>query len=208
MGCPGRTPVTLAEQCCFLPVTIDENALGQLGLSHRPELQRDHGLITSAKADVATAVSAQRLDAFLFVGSVAWNGPFAIGAGFTLPLFDWGPSRLEHQRTCTALAAQQQRLQVTSLGITRDIREAIAAVKSTTAQVATLHDEELIPAEKLKDIAIAGYQKGEKKCLDVFDAYHNLRTVQGEYYTAISAYRTALATLEWAVGTPVCAATP
>ncbi len=92
---------------------------------------------------------------------------------------------------------------MTRLGIKKDIREAIIAVRSAEAQITALHDQELIPAEKLKEMAVTGYQQGEIKYLDVLDACRTLRTVQEEYYTAIAAYRTALATLEWSVGTTI-----
>lgn len=209
MGSPESTSVILADKLCDVLVTLDEHELSRLGLSRRPELQRDQGLITSAEGDVATACAAGRPDVFFGVGSVGWNtSPFGIFAGITLPLFDWGSTRLEQQRACSALASQKEQLQVTSLGIKKDISEALIAVQSAEAQIAALHDQELIPSEKLKDKAITGYQKGEKKCLDVLDACHNLRVAQGEYYTAIAAYRTALATLDWAVGTTACPPTP
>ncbi len=209
MGSPESTPVILADKLCDVLFTLDERELSRLGLSCRPELQRDQGLITSAQGDVATACAAGRPDVFFGVGSVGWNtSPFGIFAGITLPVFDWGATRLEHQRACSALASQQAQLAVTRLGIKKDVREAIITVQSAEAQITALHDQELIPAEKLKEIAMTGYRKGEKKCLDVLDACHNLRSAQGEYYTAIATYRTALATLDWAVGMQACPSTP
>jgi len=208
MGRDPNTPITLADTLAYTPVTLDGDALLQQGLANRPELLRDLAMVTAASGEVDAARAARRPDVAVQVRQESWNGDGGVGLGISLPLLDWGSARADRDRTQATVTAQQHRLEATRLAVRQEIITAIIAARSAEAQIITMRDQVLSPSATLAQMATTGYQEGAMTYLEVLEARRTLRAVNIEYLTALSDYRTALAQVEWAVGTTIHPTTP
>jgi cobalt-zinc-cadmium efflux system outer membrane protein len=203
MGRDQNTPITLADTLVYTPVVLDGDALLQLGLAYRPELVREQALVTAASGEVDAARAARRPDLAVQVRRESWNGDGGVGLGISLPLLDWGSARADRERAQATVTAQERRLEATRLTVRQEISATVIAARSAETQIITLRDQVLKPAETLAQMATTGYQEGAMTYLEVLEARRTLRAVKIEYLSALGEYRTALAQVEWAVGTPV-----
>lgn len=201
LGRDPNTPMRLTESLTYTPVTLQDKVLLQQGVAHRPELRRDQALITAASGEVDAARAAQRPDVAIQVRRESWDGDGGVGLGISLPLVDWGSARAERDRAQAVVTAQQRRLDATRLLVRQEISTALIATHSAEAQIRTLRDQVLAPADKLAQMATTGYEEGAMTYLEVLEARRTLRAAHIEYLTALGEYQTALAQLEWAVGT-------
>jgi cobalt-zinc-cadmium efflux system outer membrane protein len=206
MGRAPNTPMTLTETLTYTPVTLQYEVLLQHGVTHRPELRREQALVTATSGEVDAARAAQRPDVAIQVRREAWDGDGGIGLGISLPLVDWGSARAERDRAQAMVTAQQHRLDATRLLVQQEISAALIATRSAETQIRTLRDQVLAPADKLAQMATTGYQEGAMTYLEVLEARRTLRAAHIEYLTTLGEYQTALAQLEWAVGTTLPAA--
>ncbi|HEY3380089.1 MAG TPA: TolC family protein [Armatimonadota bacterium] len=208
MGRNPNTPITLADTLAYSPMTLDDDTLIQQGIANRPELLRDQALVAAASGEVDAARAARRPDVAVQVRRESWHGDGGVGLGISLPLIDWGAARAERDRARASVTAQQRRVEATRLAVRQEISAAVIAARSAEAQIITLRDQVLKPAETLAQMASTGYQEGAMTYLEVLEARRTLRAVNVEYLSALGEYRTALAQVEWATGTTLRPAPP
>ncbi len=200
MGRDPSTPMTLADAFTVPSMTFDEATLYRLADAQRPELASAQATITVAQADVDAARAARRPDLAVQVRQEEWAGSGGVGLGVSLPLVDWGSAKAERRRAEATVVAQEKRVEATRLAIRRDIATTLIAVRGAAAQLQTLRDQVLQPAEKLAAMAQLGYQEGATNYLEVLEARRTLRAVNAEYLATLGEYHKALAQLTWAVG--------
>lgn len=201
MGRDPVTPVTAADTLAYAAYNVEN--ITPLNAA-RPEIVRAQAEVVAATGDVAATRAARRPDVAVHFNMEEWNSTPAFGLAFLLP-FDWGSSRADTQRAQAELCARQQLVEAARLDAAGDVQTARIAIRSADAQIMTLRNQVLQPAQQLAELTTLGYCEGAMTYLDVLEARRTLREACAEYYTALTDYQIALAQLTWAMG---CAPLP
>lgn len=206
LALPEDAPLSLSDQLTFTPATYNLDALQQLALAQRPDLQSARSTLQSRQAAVQAARALGRPDAFVEArraGLTKYAGTpngTSLRVGFVIPLFDFGRNRAGAEEARANVLDQQGTLVQTLRAVRLDV--ATTYEKFVAAQVAVQGFDagRLAQSKELLSMAQIGYARGANSYLELLDAQTVYRTEQADYARALAAWNTARADLERAVG--------
>lgn len=203
MGRSPGTPVVLADELTFRPLTVDESAVLAAAEAHRPELLESRAILDARRGEMDAAKALTRPDLAVQLRQESFGGEGGVGVGISIPILDWGSARAERSRAELAASAQEQSVEAVRNSIALDVDSALRDIRRSELLIRQFEDGVLAQAEQLWQMAEKGFTAGATGYLDVLEAQRTLRDTRAEYFAALADHQKALAQLEWAVGTDI-----
>jgi cobalt-zinc-cadmium efflux system outer membrane protein len=203
------TSFTVTGTLAYQSVTIPEDSLPMLAARRRPDL-------VAVRERTARSEAIKRLAATMWIptpqltysyqhggqftrGDLFTNGsPYALGFGFTLPLFDLSGGEREKGRA--GLAAAQLATTRTEAQVATDLATAIDAYHSARALAERYEGGLLDRARAVLETARYAYGTGALSLLELLDAIATWSDTRSAYYTALHDYWISVYAVERAVG--------
>jgi cobalt-zinc-cadmium efflux system outer membrane protein len=202
-GLPQDTPVTLTDALTTPTVKYDLPALRSLALKQRPDLISARLTRQAREAALHGARAASQPDFFVEARHSTLDptiGGNSLRIGITLPLADFGRNKADASAASAAVKEQQALLDETTRTALLDVETAYRNMEQARKAVDSFQAGRLNRSKELLDMARTGYENGANSFLELLDAQQVYRTEQTDYTRALTAYNTALAALERAVG--------
>jgi cobalt-zinc-cadmium efflux system outer membrane protein len=203
------TAFTVRGDLAYQPVLIPEDSLGVLAARLRPDLVAAHERTAQSEAIQGLAgtmwiptpeltYSYQHGGQFPR-GDLFTNGSsYALGFGFTLPLFSLNGGEREKGRA--GLAAAQLATTRTLAQVATDIATALDAYHSARALAERYEGGLLDRARSVLETARYAYGTGAISLLELLDAIATWSDTRAAYYTALHDYWISVYAVERAVG--------
>lgn len=118
----------------------------------------------------------------------------------SVPFWDWGARRANHQSLNAQISAQQSNLGDVDRQVELDVRQAYRGAQTALTQIASAQDETRYALEAAR-VAKLQYQYGLKTLTDVFAAQQASLSAQTDAFNARVAYVDAVVKLRVALGT-------
>jgi len=188
----------------------DLNALVQMALRQRPELQQARANIAGAQAAIDLARAGLRPNITVSGGPfiqtnnlsssppVDWTGTIAL----TLTIFDGGLTKSKVQAAQVQLQQAQVSEQQTEQSVESQVRTSYLNLQQSAEQLAAA-EAGLVSAREQLRIANVRFQAGVGTQLEVVTAIQNLASADSSVIAAAYNYNLALAQIDQAVGTQV-----
>jgi outer membrane protein TolC len=127
---------------------------------------------------------------------------WALMLGVNLPVAPWAYGRYSAAVTRSNVLVNQSQAEYNNMKnmIASQIKDALARVTSSQAQVELLKTTTIPQAQQTVQSAIAGYQTGKVDFLSLLDAQRMLLTAQLDYHMVIVNFITSQTDLERAIG--------
>ena len=168
----------------------------------RPQIQLNAAF---GHTEVPTTVSTQNqvIPGFGVIPGTSVTGPgfWQVGATstFTVPFAEYGSRRAAHRSARAQLEAAQSTLASTEFGVANDVRQALRAVETTNANVATSREAQRLGAESAR-IAQLQYRNGLISLTDATAAEQSALSAANDLVVARINYLNALVRLRTSVG--------
>jgi len=203
------TAFTVTGALAYQPLTIPEDSLALLATDLRPDLR-------AARERTAQSDAVNRLASTMWVplpeltfsyqhggrfatGDLFTNGSsYALGFGFTVPLFYWNGGEREKGRA--GLEAARLATTRTHAQIANDIATAIDAYRSARGLAERYEAGLLDRARAVLETARYAYGTGAISLLELLDAIATWSVTRSDYYTALHDYWVSVFAVERAVG--------
>jgi outer membrane protein TolC len=208
MGQNEPLQVRLLDQLEHRPVSLSEEAVAQEAYARRPELESIKAQ-QRASSERVSALKKQFLPSVSGTAQYNWTGRepplqegWMWGVTLTVPLFDsiLTTSQLgEAQATLRNLQAQEENLQQQ---VTLEVRQGLLNLRRAEESI-RVSEQTLVQARENLDLAEGRYAAGVGNIIEVTDAQVSLTSAQANNIKALYDYKTALAELEKAVGSPL-----
>jgi len=199
---------TLLDQLAHSPVALAEDAAMQKAYARRPELESIRAQQRAASERVA-ALQKQFLPSISGTAQYNWTGrEYPLQEGWmwsvtlTMPLFDsiLTASQLgEAQAVFRNLQAQEANLRQQ---VMLEVRQGLLNVRRAEESI-RVNEQTVIQARENLDLAEGRYAAGVGNIIEVTDAQLAFTLAQADNIKALYDYKTALAELEKAVGSPL-----
>jgi cobalt-zinc-cadmium efflux system outer membrane protein len=202
-GLPQDTPVSLTDALTVPTVKLDLPTLRNLALKQRPDLISARLTRQAREAALHGARAASQPDLFVEARHSTLDptiGGNSLRIGITLPLMDFGRNKSDASAASAAVKEQQALLDETTRTALLDVETAYRNLEQAHKTVDSFQVGRLNRSRELLDMARTGYENGANSFLELLDAQQVYRTEQTDYTRALTAYNTALAALERAVG--------
>jgi cobalt-zinc-cadmium efflux system outer membrane protein len=203
------TSFTVTGALVYQPVIIPEDSLTAFAAAFRPDLR-------AARERTAQSAAISRLASMMWVplpeltysyqhggsfapGDLFTNGSsYALGFGFTLPLFYWNGGEREKGRA--GLQAAQLVTTRTQAQVANDIATAVDALRSARDLAERYEGGLLERARAVLETARYAYGTGAISLLELQDAIATWSETRSDYYTDLHDYWVSVYAVERAVG--------
>jgi outer membrane protein TolC len=186
---------------------FEREALSQLALQSRPELQEAGAAIAQAEGSRELAVRNQRTPDFTlglgywFVPQGNFEHTYSAMVSLTIPFF-W--TRAKHDKEVEEASARIAKQEATYRAVRNitlfEVTDALSKLEAAQ-KTATLYSAGLIPqSEQSFKAAIAAYETGKIDFLSLLEAQRSLRETKLGYYRAAADLEQRSAELERAIG--------
>jgi TolC family type I secretion outer membrane protein len=208
MGQTEPLQVRLLNQLEHRPLSLSEETITQEAYARRPELESIRAQ-QRASSEQVSALQKQFLPSVSGTAQYNWTGReyplqegWLWGVTLTVPLFDsiLTTSQLgEAQATLRNLQAQEDDLQQQ---VTLEVRQGLLNLRRAEESI-RVNEQTVIQARENLDLAEGRYAAGVGNIIEVTDAQLAFTLAQANNIKALYDYKTALAELEKAVGSPL-----
>lgn len=208
MGQTEPLQVTLVDRLEHRPVALSEEVIIQQAYVRRPELESIRAQQRSS-AEQVLALKKDLLPSISGTAQYTWTGRehplqegWMWGVTLTVPLFDsiLTTSQLgEEQATFRHLQAQEDNLRQR---VALEVRQGLLSLRRAEESI-RVNEHTLVQARENLDLAEGRYAAGVGNIIEVTDAQVSLTSAQANNIKALYDYKTALAELERAVGSPL-----
>jgi TolC family type I secretion outer membrane protein len=208
MGQTEPLQVTLPDQLEHRPLSLPEETITQEAYARRPELESIRAQ-QRASSEQVSVLQKQFLPSVSGTAQYNWTGReyplqegWMWGVTLTVPLFDsiLTASQLgEAQATLRNLQAQEDDLQQQ---VTLEVRQGLLNLRRAEESI-RVNEQTVIQARENLDLAEGRYAAGVGNIIEVTDAQLAFTLAQANNIKALYDYKTALAELEKAVGSPL-----
>ncbi|MEA2720797.1 MAG: hypothetical protein QOJ39_2661 [Candidatus Eremiobacteraeota bacterium] len=168
----------------------------------RPQIQLN-GAFGHTEVPTTLATSPQIIPGFGTIPGTSVSGPgfWQIGATstFTVPFAEYGSRRAAHRAARAQIDAAEGTLASTESGVANDVRQALRAVQTTNANVATSREAQRYGAESAR-IAQLQYRNGLISLTDATAAEQSALSAANDLVVARVNYLNALVRLRTSVG--------
>jgi cobalt-zinc-cadmium efflux system outer membrane protein len=197
------TAFTVAGELRYEPASLAEDSVRLLALSGRPDFRAADQRVAQGRALQSLATAAlfpTPTVSLVYQPSepFASGSNYAVGVGFTLPLFYWNGGERTRAR------AGLEQAEVSRRRVAARVRaEAVTALDSVHAAAALAERYEgglLAKARAVLETERYAYQGGAASLLDLLDAIREYADTRAEYYGAVHDYWVSLYAVDRAVG--------
>jgi outer membrane protein len=169
----------------------------------RPQIQLS-GSFGNPETPTTVATAAQVIPGFGIIPASSASRPgfwqIAATSTFTVPFIEYGARRAAHRAARAQLAAAEGTLASTESGVAVDVRQALRAVQTTSANVGTSREAQRLGAESAR-IAQLQYRNGLISLTDATAAEQSALSAANDLVVARVNYLNALVHLRASVGT-------
>ncbi len=203
MGLPASTPLQIADNLVYQPVTLDRARLAEEGLRQRPEYRQ---VRLNAEAADARLRRAHR-DFFPditgggFYGATRGdlNEAWEINLNLNWTIFDGGNRIARYREARAALDAAVARVRAAELDISREVEQSVNNVVESEERIQAAQVAVASAQENFR-LAQGRFDAGVGTILELTDAQLALTQAQNTEAQALADYRISLARLDRAVG--------
>ncbi len=184
----------------FRPLTLSLKELREMALRERPDLTVARRTVLASERGTRLAEALRKRDLTLALEYQRVGNDQAVGAILSFPLFVFN-----NQQAVIAQAASQQRFaetqqRQTELQVLADVDKAYYAVVAASQGVNLYSSDAIARANRVREVILYSYQRGEADLLDVLDAQRSNSQILVAYNQAKAVYQNAMWQLQGAVG--------
>jgi len=210
LGLTAPLDFDIADSLEVAPIAVDEAKVVDAAYANRSELQ------SLADQQVALEQEIKRLKRDYLPsinggGAYYWTGTdyplqdnWNIGASLNLSLFNGGLTTAQVGEAEANLAALQFNTESLRQNVALEVRQAVLDLRRAAASI-SVAEKGVQQARESLDLAQGRYRTGVGNIIEITDAQTALTSAEASHVQALYGYRTALATLERAVGRPLTA---
>jgi len=204
-----KTPVDgldITGRYDFAPLGRPLEELRATALDTRPDLKAAMRALEKAQTDYKLAVANASTDPVLGldVGRTRSPGnPTYLGVSVSIPLRVFDRNQGEKLRTRLDIERSERLAEAVRVQVTSDVATAYATVQSAVALLQPYRERYLESATRVRDTLRFSYERGGAALVDFLQAQQDYRTVRITYVNLIAAYLTAVAQLNFAMGSEV-----
>jgi len=187
----------------FDPISPNLDALLEIALRERPDIQAAEREVQAAKERVALEQARSHTDVTPFAGYKRLANDNTVIFGISMPI-----KLRDRNQANIARAEVDQKTASTLLEVARshavaEVQVAYEAFRTAKEQLQTFRDELLNQADESTKIALAAYQEGATPLLSVLESERTRAEVRQQYFRTLFDYQVSLSELELAVGKEV-----
>lgn len=197
------TGFTVAGELRYEPVSLPEDSVNSLAVANRPDVRATEQRIAQSRAlhslAIATLFPAPTLSLVYQPSQPFESGSnYALGVGFTLPLFYWNSG--ERTRTRAGLEQAELNRRRVSTQVQGEVATALDSVRAAKALAERYESGLLAKARAVLETERYAYQAGAASLLDLLDAIREYADTRAEYYVAVHGYWVSLYAVDRAAG--------
>jgi outer membrane protein TolC len=197
------TAFVVAGELRYEAVSLPEDSVSSLAEASRPDVQSTEQRIAQSRAlhalAVATLFPAPTLSLVYQPSQPFASGSnYALGVGFTLPLFYWNSG--ERTRTRAGLEQAQLARRRVSAQVHGEVATALDSVQAAKALAERYESGLLAKARAVLETERYAYHAGAASLLDLLDAIREYADTRAEYYGAVHDYWVSLYAVDRAAG--------
>ena len=197
------TAFTVAGELRYEPVSLPGDSAGALAVATRPDVRASEQRIAQSRA-LHSLAGATLLPTPILSLVYQPSQPFesgsnyALGVGFTLPLFYWNSG--ERARTRAGLEQAVVNRRRVSTQVHAEVATALDSVRAAKALAERYEGGLLAKARTVLETERYAYQAGAASLLELLDAIREYADIRAEYYGVVHDYWVSLYAVDRAVG--------
>jgi cobalt-zinc-cadmium efflux system outer membrane protein len=200
LNSPAEAPLSVTGELAYRPLTLSLKELREMALAERPDLTVARRTVAASERGTRLAESLRKRDLTLALEYQRVGNDQAVGAILSFPLF-----MFNNQQAAIAQAASQQRFAETQqrqveVQVLADVDKAYYAVMAASQAVNLYSSDAIARANRVREVILYSYQRGEADLLDVLDAQRSNSQILVAYNQAKAVYQNAMWQLQGAVG--------
>jgi cobalt-zinc-cadmium efflux system outer membrane protein len=200
LGQSGYDSVEISGDLVFAPLDLSLEALKEMALSERPDIQAARLDVELADRRLVLERAQNAPDLLPFVGYKRVANDNTVLFGLSLPL-----RVRDRNEAGIARAAADGRIVQTQVGLIRnrilaEVELAFRAYETARNQVNVFRTELLQQADESRNIALLAYEEGATELLPLLEAQRTRAEIRRQFFRTLFDYQLSLLQLELAVG--------
>ena len=197
------TAFTVAGELRYEPVSLPEDSVSSLAVANRPDVRATEQRIAQSRAlhslAIATLFPAPTLSLVYQPSQPFASGSnYALGVGFTLPLFYWNSG--ERTRARAGLEQAELSRRRVSTQVYGEVATALDSLRAAKGLAERYESGLLAKARAVLETERYAYQAGAASLLDLLDAIREYTDTRAEYYGAVHDYWVSVYAVDRAAG--------
>jgi len=197
------TAFTVAGELRYEPVSLPGDSVSSLAVANRPDVRATEQRIAQSRAlhslAIATLFPAPTLSLVYQPSQPFASGSnYALGVGFTLPLFYWNSG--ERTRARAGLEQAELSRRRVSTQVYGEVATALDSLRAAKGLAERYESGLLAKARAVLETERYAYQAGAASLLDLLDAIREYTDTRAEYYGAVHDYWVSVYAVDRAAG--------